>query len=134
MKVCSEIITMKFHALHFPFNPSSPGGNPICKNRRASCPFVRSTPWGNVKSSSLIGIFFSNVFGIGFLLVFHKPFFDIKFLYFYYSRFYKKSDRFPSDNSLPFPWLTQRLTTLTILAIKYTATQVKSFIEPRKGG
>ena len=26
---------------------------------------------------------------------------------------------------LPFPWLTQRLTTLTILAIKYTATQAK---------
>jgi hypothetical protein len=36
-----------------------------------------------------MGTFFIKAFGIGFLLI-HKPFFDIKFLYFYYSRFYKK--------------------------------------------
>ena len=73
------------------------------------------SPLGNVKSSSLIGIFFSKVFGIGFLLVFYKPFFDITFLYSYYSRFYKKSGRFPGDNSPLAPPLTYlNFTTLPV--------------------
>jgi hypothetical protein len=48
-----------------------------------------------------MGTFFIKAFGIGFLLI-HKPFLGVLFLYSYYSRFYKKSGRFPSDNS-PLP-------------------------------